>query len=388
MSKPPLFSGPFALVFLANFFHSLAFHLFMHFPGQLRAQGAEETQIGWVMATAAVTAVIARPFVGRVMDSMGRRPVALFGALVHLIACAGYLFAGEMGPGLFAVRVVHGVAEALLFSVMFTIAADLVPATRRTEGIAIFGLSGMLPLGLAGLIGDAVLKVGTYDDVFKVSILSALLAGLGTLPIRDSKPVGGLPPRGFFRAISSSELLPVWFAGLTFATAVASAFTFIKTFVLHTGHGTAGLFFSVYTVSAILLRVGFAWVPERVGLTRVLIPSMLCVTLGLVCLALSDHALYVAAAGALCGIGHGYAFPILSALAVTRARPAERGAAITVFTALFGVGTLAAPAFGAIEDAAGYPAMFGTAAGLCMLGALGFWAWDKPGGKHTAAAQA
>ncbi len=385
MLKPPLWTTAFRWVFAANFCHSLAFHLFMHFPGQLRRQGADETTIGWIMAAAAITSVITRPVVGLVMDRVGRRPVALLGAVVNIAACAGYLFARDVGPLLLGVRLLHGLAEALLLSVMFTVAADLIPPERRTEGIALFGLSGMLPLGLAGLLGDAVLRTGTYTELFMVSTASAVIGFVLTLRMRDSKPAGGAVPRGFFAAVLSADLLPIWFAGLCFATAVASAFTFIKTYVLQTGHGTTGLFFASYTVSAVVLRLGFSWLPERVGLKRVLFPSMLSVSLGLLLLAAGDGAVYVALAGMLCGTGHGYAFPILSTLAVMRARPQERGAAIAVFTALFSLGTLSAPAFGAIEDAAGYPAMFSMAAALCGTGALGFAIWERCAGRPPAA---
>ena len=70
-------------------------------------------------------------------------------------------------------------------------------------------------------------------------------------------------------------------------------------------------------------------------------------TLGFVMLALAADPTDVAVAGALCGAGHGYTFPILFGMVVTRARDAERGAAMSIFTALFDAGVLVGgPLFG------------------------------------------
>lgn len=69
----------------------------------------------------------------------------------------GYLTVNSIGPWVYVIRIVHGVGLAALFSVFLTIVADVVPKSRRTEGIAILGVSGLLPLSLGGLLGDAVL---------------------------------------------------------------------------------------------------------------------------------------------------------------------------------------------------------------------------------------
>ncbi len=80
----------------------------------------------------------------------------------------------------------------------------------------------------------------------------------------------------------------------------------------------------------------------------------------------------------LCGLGHGFVFPILFGMVVGRAREVERGAAMSIFTALFDVGVLiGGPVLGLVIRLAGYPAMYVTAALIVCGGAVGFAVWDR-----------
>lgn len=375
-----LLTAPFLLCALGNFLQGLAFNLYLHLPGFLKILGAGEVQIGLIFGLTAAVAIAVRPWVGRAMDERGRRVVILAGGLLNVVVCLLYLTVTSLGPWVYVVRLLHGLAEATLFAAFFTQAADLIPPSRRTEGIALFGVSGMLPISLGGLLGDMILARASYAALFAASAGLAGSSLVLSVPLRDSVPaVDELPNRGFFAAVVQGDLLPVWFLGTVFATALAAYFTFLKTFVMETGIGSVGAFFTAYAISAVLLRMFFAWLPERVGAKRVLFPALALLALGLVLLGRAAGAGAILVAGSLCGLGHGFVFPILSALVVARARPAERGAALSIFTALFDAGVLiGGPALGLIIRLAGYPAMFASAAAMVAFGSLTFAVWDRP----------
>lgn len=380
-STERLLTPAFLLAFAASFLTGLAFHGFLHLPGYIQQLGANEVEIGVAIAAMNLMAILARPAVGRLMDTRGRRVVVIGGSALTLVSCLLYLTVDTYGPWLFAVRLIHGLAGAAMFSVLFTIAADLSPAPRMTEGIALFGVSGMLPMAAGGLVGDFVLTHGTYRHLFLVTAGLAGLALVAVLPIRESRaPLGAgeAPSRGFVAAALQRELLPVWIAGFGFAVAIASYFTFLKTWVVETGVGSVGLFFSAYSIAAVVLRVLFGWVPDRFGRKRILFPSLGCAAMGAVFMSQAGTPGAVAVAGVLCGIGHGYAFPIISALAVARARASERGATVSTFTALFDLGLLVgSPALGAVLRATSYETMFLTAAGAVVLSATLFAVLDR-----------
>lgn len=382
MARPTLLSRAFVLGFAANFAHSLAFHSYVHLGGRLEQLGATELEIGIVMATMAAAAIAARPWVGAVMDTRGRRGVLLVGSILNVVASLAYLAIDELGPFVYLVRTVHGLAEAMLFSVLFTMAADIVPIARRTEGIALFGVSGMLPLSLAGWLGDVVLRRGSYDDLFVITAIAAAVGLLAGVWLPDSRPdpsEASEPARGFFRAIADHPLRPLWLVGFAFALAVGSYFTFLKTYVLSPeGSGTVGSFFGPYTIAAIALRVFFGTLPDRFGARTMLIPAVACTGIGACVLAGASTELAVVVAGVLCGIGHGYAFPILSSLVVTRARPSERGTALASFTALFDLGiVVGGPLLGLVLQLTNYTTMFATAGALAFAGLVAFALWDR-----------
>jgi MFS family permease len=385
--SPRLWSLPFVLAAVANFMHGIGFYCYVHLSGWLEGRGASELLIGVLFAAMAVSAILARPMVGRVMDTRGRRIVVLVGGVVHMLATAAFVLLDAMidGGGLSVwllvagVRVIQGAAEAMLFSVLFTVAADLVPAARRAQGIALFGISGMLPLAIGGLLGDLVTFDGDYGPLLWIALGSASVGSLVTLWLPETMQPSNAIARGFWTSVAAKELRSVFFVGLAFSTGLAAYFTFLKTYLLEVPSlGTMGAFFATYALAATTLRLLFGWVPERFGLRRVLVPTLLCGAIGLIVMAQASTPEHLLLAGLLCGVGHGFAFPILSTLVVMRARPEERGSAISMFTALFDFGLLiGGPMFGAIVMLVDYPGTFLFAAVLVLVATAIFRVWER-----------
>jgi len=327
VAREKLLTPPFVLVGLANLGQAIAFNLFLHFPGFLSGLGADDLEIGFIFGIASIAAIVVRPPMGPIMDLRGRRSVILAGGLLNCVVCGLYLTVDGMGPWVYAVRVCHGLAEAMLFTALFTYAADLVPAARRTEGLALFGVTGMAPMAVGGLLGDWILGVADYRALFLAALGFAVASLLSSLPLFDAPRRHGADEasHGVFAALVQRDLLPLWWVGAVFALALASVFAFLKRFVDESGVGSVGSFFSAYCAAALVLRVGFGWLPDRVGAKRVLFPALAALVVGFFTLAGASSDRDVAAAGLLCGIGHGYVFPILFALVVGRAREADRG---------------------------------------------------------------
>jgi predicted MFS family arabinose efflux permease len=223
------------------------------------------------------------------------------------------------------------------------------------------------------------LRGAGYTALFWASCGFAALSLLLSLPLRDL-PRGNTeeePSRGFWAALTQRDLLPIWWVTFAFALAVAAVFTFVKRFVDETGLASVGGFFSAYSGAAILLRLSLGWLPDRIGPKRVLFPALGAVVVACCLLAVATDARQVIAAGTLFGVGHGFAFPVLFGILVTRARDADRGSAMGIFTALFDAGAVAGgPLIGALIMAAGFGGAFAAAAGIVAAGMLVFLVWD------------
>jgi len=379
VNREALITRDFSLAWLASFFEGLSWSLFIHLPGFLDDLGASEAEIGLIFGVAALAAVAVRPLVGQALDRFGRMPVIYVGNVLNVGSILLYLTVSAIGPWVYLVRIVHGIGLATLFSAFFTYGADVVPESRRTEGFALFGVSGLLPIAAAGVIGDIVLSVAGFRELFITAAVFATLALFVSLPLRERKPAmrEGTERRGFFSVVKRPSLRPIWLMAGGLAFVLTAYFTFLRTFVDETGVGTVGLFFATYGVAAILLRVGLGWLPDRVGQKRVLYPSMGSLAAGFLVLAVATGNWHVGIAGVLCGVGHGFGFPILSGMVVTRAPDEDRGSAITFFTALFDLGILVAgPVLGVIISGFSYPTMFTFSAAVIVAATIGFAVWD------------
>lgn len=382
-----LLTPSFVLVSVANLLQVMAFFFFVHLPGYLSELGADEVQIGIVIGTAAFFSILLRPLVGREMDRRGRRPVILAGSVINVAAVSLYLLVDSLGPFVYLVRALHGIGEASLFTALSTYAADIIPVSRRTEGLALFGVSGMIPLALASLAGDVLLGFGDYDLVFTVALGFATASLLACLPLAEPAVDGGVRvSHPMSVTLRRHSLRPLWWLTLVFGVAITSYFTFIKTYIEKTDAGTVSGFFGAYATIAIALRLVAGWLPDRYGANRVLHPSLGLLATGMVVLALFPNPAGVIVAGSLCGAGHAYVFPILYSMVVTRALPAERGTAMAIYTGLFDVGTLAgSPALGLVIAAGGYATMFASAAAMVVAGMIVFVRWDRPHGADAPA---
>ena len=90
-------------------------------------------------------------------------------------------------------------------------------------------------------------------------------------------------------------------------------------------------------------------------------------------------------AGVLCGLGHGFVYPVLSSLVVSRASESGRGAAISIHTSLPDVGGLiGAPLLGWLIEARGFSVLFAAAGAMLALGSLLFFGWDRWATRNSA----
>jgi predicted MFS family arabinose efflux permease len=323
----------------------------------------------------------------RAIDRVGRRAFVLATGAAHVVLCGIYATIERLTPAVYVLRATHGVVEAIIFSILFAYAAEVVPASRRTEGIAWFGVSAQLPIALGGLVGDFVLARAGYASLFMGTSVLAALGLIASLPL-DEQKVGEVHPAGsFIECATQRDLLPLWFIGIAFATAIAPVFIFLKTYVLATGIGSVGLFLALYSLSAAALRLFFGWVPDRVGPKKALGPAILAVAVGMWLIARARTGASIGIAGMLAGAGHGLAFPVVAGLVVDRARPPDRSIALSLVASIFDVGQLiGGPLFGAIIVAQGYGTAFAAAALTAAIGLVVFTAWDRAGTGASASA--
>jgi predicted MFS family arabinose efflux permease len=372
----PVITRNFVLLVIPHFLQALGYSSMLLLPLYLQHLGASRTEIGALMATAALSGLLTRPLVAWSLDRMGRKPTLVVGTLLLSLGMVMIAGVDEIGVVIYLERIVFGMGVGALFSAYFTFAADLIPPERRTEGLALFGISGLVPL-LINPIADRI-GIAPADLRWFLPLCGGVIAlGLFALWVLPEPPPveGDRPPmRQALVALRQPSLWSVWLATVAFSGLVAVFMTFATVAAERRGVDKPSSLWLGYAVGAVTVRLFGARLPDRVGPSK-LVPPALGLYAGamwLVGSAQSFNAFLVAAL--LAGIGHGYCFPVLSSQVVTRSPATFRGSAMAFFTALWGLSELVlSPAFGAVADATSDATMFHSAS-IAGLVALCVWA--------------
>lgn len=337
--------------------------------------GGGEAAVGLAVGSFSITAVLLRPFVGRLGDRRGRRLLMITGAGLVGLSVLGYLVADSYLL-LIAFRLLTGAGEAFFYVGAASVINDLAPDHRRGEALSFFSLALYAGIALGPVLGETVLDGGNFDAVWLLAAASAGIAVVLGLGVPDTRPEEQVEGRGdvrsdrrLHRLVHPAGLLP----GTILATSVwglAGFNTFVPLYALEIGLDGSRTVFVTYAAIVMSMRLFGATIPDRFGTRRTARTALTCSALGLGVVALWSTAPGLFAGAALFAVGQALAFPTLMALAVGSAPASERAAVVGTFTAFFdlafGAGALS---LGFVARVLGYDGAF-VAAALVALGGL------------------
>ena len=356
-------------------------------PLYLNYLGASRAEIGAAMAMASIGGLLGRPLVGWGLDVVGRKPVLVVGTLLLTLGMCLVAAITTMGPLVYGMRILVGLGVGTLFTGYFTLAADLVPAERRIEGLALFGISGLVPLAvnpLAPALGFEPADLRFFFPLMGIGILSSLLFLWGVPDKGEERSPEDVTLAKAMQALRVRAMVPVWTATFVFAGLVAVFMSFVTVAGEARNVGNPAAVWFAYAGGAAFVRLFAAKLPERVGPTQVGIFSLALYSLGFVIAADAVTTWGFVAAGVFAGIGHGYCFPVLSGQVVTRSPIALRGVALAAFMGLWEVARLLlAPSFGALADMTGDGTMMRAAALTGVVGVVLWFVLDRMLPVHT-----
>jgi len=328
--------------------------------------GAGDVAVGVVVGAFAVTAIIARPWAGRLADERGRRPVVLAGALT--MALGGALLFVEAGvPGLVLARLIVGIGEGTVYTAVAAWVVDLAPADRRAQLIGLLGLSVWLGLSAGPAIGEGLRALGGYDAVWAFAAAAPLVGAAIAWAQRESRPRGAGTGR---RAplIAREALGP----GLALALGNAGYAALAGFVILHLadrGVGHGALVFSGFAMAVVAGRLALGRLPDRIGPLRAAVGAAVGEGAGLAAIAVAGSWPVALAGAVVMGVGFAVVYPALALLVIDRVAEERRGSALGSFTAFFDAGFgLGGPLMGALAALGGYALTFWAGA-ACSLAA-------------------
>lgn len=372
------FGPSFPTIFTAALLQELSFSLLIHLPGYLSDLGATEALIGILYSASAVISLLLRPVLGRILDLTHRRTVLLVTGAANIAVVLALATTSDWGPYLWGLFLVQRTLQIALFATMLTYGADSIPIENRTQGLALFGLSGLFPIALGGYAGDVVIATIGFGGLFAISAAASAISWLIVLTLPVLPVPGERPRRSFWAALGQKDLLPLWFATLLFSLGLESLFTFTRTYIDVRQVGTAGLFFAVYGGAAAATRIFGGSRYDRIPQRPLMVIAISMFGMGLLVMAQAQSVSMLVLAAAIAGTAHGATFPILSSQVVNRARVSERGSALAIFTSIFDMALLVgAPSVGFLIEGFNYLVAFSVTGTALIAGALVYAIWDR-----------
>lgn len=346
-------------------------------PVYLEFLHADRAQIGLIVGIASLGGLLLRPLVGWLLDALGRRPILIGGTILVSFSMGLLLFVRDIGPLIFVQRILFGIGMGALFTGYFAFADDHIPKSRRTEGIAIFGIAGLLPLSLNAFVdrmGIAAADLRWFFPVLGMVVLTSVLCLWSVPEVRQRTSTERSGIRPVWRALSGRPLQPVWIATIVFSGLVSVFAAFITIAGERRGIDRPAMLWLYYAIAATAVRLVGGRLPDRIGTSNLIAPSLGCYAAAVLIAAASWSQFGFIVSGVLAGIGHGYCFPVLTSQVFARSPGHLRGSAMAAFTAIFEVAVIVlTPIFGLIADRFDDATMFSLLAVVTAIG-LAWWA--------------
>ncbi len=370
----------FLLLLGAVSFFGFSWSFYLILPKYFAAElGMDAAAIGRAVAIEGITAVVVTPLVGWLVDRYGRRPWLIFGNLMLALTGVLYLFVDHEGPLLYLAQMSWGVGMVMGFNSAGTMTADIAPGERMAEALGFFGAANLGMNAVSPTIAELLSGSVGWKAVFVVSASAGLVAAL--LATRIKEPPRHEPhehePR---RPVLGGPLLRVYGTTILMTAAFTALFTLHQPFALELGVTEVRSFFIGFAIVALTVRLGGGRLIDRVGVLRssvvaLVLYAMVPPMLGF----LGPQHLF--AIGAMMGLGHGIAYPALTALAIARADARSRGMVVSIIHGAFNGGhAFFAFALGWAAARWSYDASFWIAGLLTLAGAfvLGVGTRTKP----------
>ena len=306
----------FWLLCLSSFLFFASFNMIIpELPSYLTKLGGGEYK-GLIISLFTLTAMISRPFSGKLTDRIGRIPVMVFGAGVSFIIALLYPVTTSI-VGFFILRLLHGFSTGFKPTGTVAYIADIVPDNRRGEAMGLSGVFGSIGMAAGPAIGGELVLRFSTDVMFYVSSGMAIMSVLILIGMKETLA----KPQKFrweFMQIHRNEIIdlkaipPMVFLLFT-VVSYGVVLTIIPDLTESLGFQNKGIFFSVFVAASIAVRVVAGRISDRFGREPVLVASSILIMTSMFMIGLATDQLMFFAGAVVFGIGSGINSPTVFA---------------------------------------------------------------------------
>ncbi len=344
---PPFFTGNFFVLCLSSFLFFASFNMIIpELPSYLSSLGGEDYK-GLIISLFTLTAGLSRPFSGKLADKIGRIPVMVFGAVVCFIVSLLYPVITSV-VGFLLLRFVHGFSTGFTPTGTSAFVADIVPFNRRGEAMGIQSLFGSLGMAAGPAFGGYIAATYGINPLFYASAITSVLSILIILKLKETlveRETLGLHHFKLKRhEIIEKRVLPPSLVLFLTVFSFGVILTIIPDYSEFLGIKNKGLFFAVFTLSSLGIRIIAGKASDKYGRIPVMKVATLSMALAMLIIAFSETKLMLLFGGVVFGASVGMNSPTISAWTIDLSLDKFRGRALaTMYIALeagIGIGAI------------------------------------------------
>ncbi|HPJ02677.1 MAG TPA: MFS transporter [Candidatus Limiplasma sp.] len=374
MKQQRIFTRDFILVFIAAGLIRICYQIQNTVtPLYVQNLGFSTSSIGLLVTVVTIASLALRPFLGGWLDRYGRKGIALVGTAIFTVATLWNGLAASIVV-LIVIKALQGVGFSAHTTSINTMATDVLPEERMSEGIGYMGLTGSVSLAVAPAIALSLVGGGqfgtAYNVAFAAGILSLLCIGMYKgKPKAAAANVSQVKVQGIARFFEPAAFKPSAVM-LLLGLCAAAPVTFLSIFTLGRGFTTdqVSLYFTINAVALAVARLFGARVARKISVNRAVLLATVCNAAAFILIAISQTIWMLWPAAALYGLGYGTIYPMLNGLAITNSPPNRRGTAMATFLTAMDIGIgLGASFWGVLADLTSINIIFPLCAGLSLL---------------------
>lgn len=344
-----------------------AFQLLPTAPFHILSLGGTGSEAGLFLGLLTYASAVSAPITGAIGDRLGKRRVLVVASLAITVFSLLYAWAPSYHI-ILGLVLVHGVFWSGLLSSSSAYVTDIVPKSRRAEGLGYAGFASILAVAVAPWIGLWVFDRGGWTllclEMAGLNLLMAFIAWRLPPDARREMPPLSLKPADLveWRVVIGAFTLFLYsfsYGGIT---------SFVAVYADQVGVTPRALFFTVFSLAIVATRPFMGRYADRVGHARVIVPCLIMMVLGISVLVFASTRTTFALSAVLFGVGFGSAYPIFVAHLMHHVPDHRRGATFGALIGAFdtGIGT-GSISIGWLSEHYGFGRAFTVAAALALL---------------------
>ncbi len=347
MGKQKLWTKDFINLSVSNFFVFLTFYyLLVSLPVYtLNDLGGNELEAGLMVTVFLFSAIIVRPFAGQWLNTIGRKKVLTLSLLIFMISSLFYFFTPSISSVLL-LRLFHGIGFGMATTAAGGIVADIIPDSRKGEGMGYFIMSNNLAMVIGPFLGLTLLNKSGMNSVFMVGAICSMLALVTgyfvNVPKRAQEELSKektVKTKLSFGDLFEVPAIKISIVGGLLGIVYSSLLSFVSVYAQEIGlFEVSSFFFVVYAIVLLVSRPFTGRWFDQYGANKIVYPSIVVFAIGMLCLGVSSTSLMFLIAAALIGLGWGTLFPSFQTIAIQAAAPTRRGTATATFLSIFDTG--------------------------------------------------